>query len=62
MPVFATCPKCGLELQLGPISDISSGNRRKISKISDLPPGYKARCLECGEIEMKMEERGTSCA
>jgi hypothetical protein len=45
MSVHAKCPKCGFEIQLGPIvSDVgtSAEGRRPVEKISDIMPGYKA--------------------
>ena len=59
MSVHAKCPKCGFEIQLGPIStniDSPTEHKRPVEKISDIMPGYKARCLDCDELEMKMWE------
>ncbi|RKY79486.1 hypothetical protein DRQ07_06335 [candidate division KSB1 bacterium] len=57
MSVYAKCPKCGFKIQLSSIStDIESSteHKRPVEKISDIMPGYKARCLDCGELEMEM--------
>lgn len=59
MSVYAKCPKCGFKIKLGPItSDVGlpTEHKRSIEKISDIMPGYKARCLECNELEMDMWE------
>lgn len=44
MSVHAKCPKCGFEIQLGPIStniESPTEHKRPVEKISDLPPGIK---------------------
>ena len=59
MSVHAKCPKCGFKIQLGPIVTgvgTSAEGGRPVEKISDIMPGYKARCLECDDLEMDMWE------
>jgi len=59
MSVYAKCPKCGFEIKLGPITagvGLPAEHKRPVKKISDIMPGYKARCLQCGELEMDMWE------
>ena len=59
MSVHAKCPKCGFEIKLGPVlTDVGlpTEHRRPVEKISDIMPGYKARCLDCNELEMDMWE------
>jgi DNA-directed RNA polymerase subunit RPC12/RpoP len=58
MPVHAKCPKCGFEIQLGPIITnvgLPTEEKKPVEKISDIMPGYKARCTECN-VEMNLWE------